>query len=231
MASIAPEPRFSRVASLIADPTRARMLALLLSGEARTASELARFAGVTAQSASTQLGQLVDGGIIIVRRQGRHKYFALADADIAHALEALSLVAERDQVTTRWNRGQFKAMKFARRCYGHLAGELGVRQLEALVQQGLLERQESGFVLSAAGHRWLEIIGIELESLATSRLAYCCMDWSERKDHLAGSLAKALLERYRQNDWLRDDRNSRALKLTPRGERELLPMLSSRAMT
>jgi DNA-binding transcriptional ArsR family regulator len=227
--SMALEPRFSRVAALIADPTRARMLALLLSGEARTASELARFAGVTAQSASTQLGQLVDGGLLIVRKQGRHKYFALADADIGHALEALSLLAERDDVTARWNREQYKAMKCARRCYGHLAGELGVAQFDMLHKNNFLKSVDGTLRLTDVGQLWLRKLGIDPDSLSRSRLAYPCMDWSERKDHLAGSLAKALLEHYLQNDWLREDRNSRALKVTPCGERELLPMFRTDA--
>jgi DNA-binding transcriptional ArsR family regulator len=190
--SMAPEPRFSRVAALIADPTRARMLALLLSGEARTASELARFAGVTAQSASTQLGQLVDGGLLIVRKQGRHKYFALADADIGHALEALSLVAERDDVTARWNREQYKAMKCARRCYGHLAGELGVAQFDMLHKHNFLKSVDGTLRLTDVGQLWLRKLGIDPDSLSRSRLAYPCMDWSERKDHLAGSATRTL---------------------------------------
>jgi DNA-binding transcriptional ArsR family regulator len=225
----APEPRFARIAALIADPTRSRMLALLMSGEHRTAGELAQFAGVTAQAATTQLAQLVEGGLLSVRQQGRYKYFALADAEIAHALEALSLVAERDGVNERWSRVQYKPMKCARRCYGHLAGELGVLQFEMLVRKRYLEHEGAALRLSAAGQSWLSEIGVDHASLPRSRLAYPCMDWSERKDHLAGSLAKALLERYEANDWLRSDRNSRALKLTPRGERELLPMLSPNA--
>jgi DNA-binding transcriptional ArsR family regulator len=99
-----PEPRFARIAAMMADPTRSRMLALLLSGESRTAGELARAAGITPQAATSQLAQLAEAGLVSVRPQGRHKYFALADADVAHALEALALVAERDAVAARWQR-------------------------------------------------------------------------------------------------------------------------------
>jgi DNA-binding transcriptional ArsR family regulator len=223
----APEPRFARIASLIADPTRARMLALLLSGEYRSAGELAKFAGVTAQAATTQLAQLVEGALVNVRKQGRHKYFALADSEIAHALEALSLVAERDGVSARWSRDTYKPLKCARRCYGHIAGELGVMQFEMLLRKRYLERDNDALALSASGREWISAIGAEIPETARTRLAYPCMDWSERKDHLAGALARALLDCYQKKDWLRADKASRALVVTPRGAQELLPMLRS----
>lgn len=201
------------------------MLALLLSGESpRTAGELARGAGVTPQAATSQLAQLQDAGLICVRQQGRHKYFALADADVAHALEALALVAERDDVAARWQRPGFRALKHARRCYGHLAGELGVAQLRMLLARGYLAESASGFELTPTGQQWLGSLSVVIDA-AHARLAYRCMDWSERQDHLAGTLAKALLDHYLQSDWLRVDKNSRALCATPAGEARLLPML------
>jgi DNA-binding transcriptional ArsR family regulator len=220
-----PEPRFARVAALIADPTRARMLSLLLSGEYRSAGELASFAGVTAQAATTQLAQLVDGSLVNVRKQGRHKYFALADSEIAHALEALSLVAERDEVSARWSRDSYKPLKCARRCYGHMAGELGVAQFDMLLRKRYLQAEVNGLKLSDAGRDWLGAIGVEVPTSSSAKLAYPCMDWSERRDHLAGALARALLDHYQANDWLRADRSSRALVVTPRGAQQLLPML------
>jgi DNA-binding transcriptional ArsR family regulator len=220
-----PEPRFSRIAAQIADPTRARMLAALLGGEYRSAGELASAAGITPQAASTQLAQLLDNALVAVRQQGRHKYFALADADVAHALEALSLVAERDNVSARWERPQYKPLKCARRCYGHMAGELGVAQLEMLLRCNYLEPAAQGMQLSTTGRQWAAQLGLNLAIKSAVRFAYPCMDWSERKDHLAGTLAKALLEHYLAQDWLRAERDSRALTLTPKGQRELLPLL------
>ena len=152
---ISPEPRFARIAAQLADPTRARMLAQLLGGQARTAGELARAAGVTPQAATSQLTQLLDAGLISVRPQGRHKYFTLADADVAHALEALALVTERDAVATRWQRPGYAPLKHARRCYGHLAGELGVAQLRMLLARGYLAGGDTGFALTPAGQAWL----------------------------------------------------------------------------
>lgn len=222
-----PEPRFSRVASIIADPSRARMLAALLGGEHRSAGELANVAGITPQAASTQLAQLVDNGLIAVRQQGRHKYFSLADADIARMLEALSMVAERDNVSARWDKPAYKHLKCARRCYGHMAGELGVAQFEMLMRQQFLEPTEQGLQLTSTGSAWAQQLGVVLPSKSTNRFAYPCMDWSERKDHLAGSLAKALLELYIAKNWLRATKETRALQLTPLGHQILSPLLNS----
>ena len=221
-----PEPRFSRIAAAIADPSRARMLGALLGGEHRSAGELAASAGITPQAASTQLAHLVDAALVAVRQQGRHKYFALADGDVAHALEALALIAERDTVSTRWERPAYKPLKCARRCYGHMAGQLGVAQFEMLLRCGYLRPSEIGLQLTNAGSMWLAALGITAPTKTSTRLAYPCMDWSERKDHLAGTLAKALLDRYLQTGWLRADVDSRVLKVTALGERELLPLLA-----
>ena len=219
------EPRFFRIAAVMADPTRSRMLAALLGGEHRSAGELATVAGVTAQAASTQLAQLVDSALVTMRQQGRHKYFALADAEVAHALEALSLVAERDTVSARWQRPSYKPLKHARRCYNHMAGELGVAQFEMLMRHGHLQAGEEGLRLSESGRAWTIELGIALPRKPDARFAYPCMDWSERKDHLAGTLSRALLEHYLEKHWLTADRDSRALNLTPKGQRELLPLL------
>jgi DNA-binding transcriptional ArsR family regulator len=230
-----PEPRFSRVAAVIADPTRARMLAALLGGEYRSAGELASAAGVTPQAASTQLAQLLDNGLIAMRQQGRHKYFSLADGDVARALEALSMVAERDNVSARWDKPGYKPLKCARRCYGHMAGELGVAQFEMLMRCGYLQpsaadsaSNETGLQLSNAGSTWLAELGVALPSKTSNRLAYPCMDWSERRDHLAGTLSKALLDHYVAKRWLTKHSDSRALTLTAQGQRMLTPLLNAR---
>lgn len=220
-----PEPRFSRIAAVIADPSRARMLAALLGGEYRSAGELATVAGITPQAASTQLAQMVDSGMVVLRTQGRHKYFTLADADVAHALEALSVVAERDRVSERWSKPAFQPLKCARRCYGHLAGEMGVAQFAMLTRCRYLELTEQGLRLTDAGHIWLDNLGVAMPKTSAARFAYPCMDWSERKDHLAGALAKALLEHYVAQQWLATQRVSRALHLTLKGQRMLIPLL------
>ena len=222
---IAPEPRFARTAAVIADPSRARMLALLLGGEARSGGELARAVSITPQTASTHLAQLLDANLVTLRTQGRHRYFTLADADVAHMLEALSLVAERDQVRTRWDTPAYKPLKHARSCYCHLAGVLGVHQHDALIAQRVLVAGSDGaLTLTDDAETWLRNAGFDHDMIASlqrdalkKRFAYRCMDWSERREHLAGVFATKLLAHFLETGWLRKDKNSRALTETPRG--------------
>ena len=222
---ITPEPRFARTAAVIADPSRARMLALLLGGEARSAGELARAVSITPQTASTHLAQLLDANLVTLRTQGRHRYFTLADADVAHMLEALSFVAERDEVRTRWDTPAYKPLKYARSCYCHLAGVLGVRQHDALLAQRVLVADSDGaLTLSATAATWLRDVGFNDEAIALlqrdsakKRFAYGCMDWSERREHLAGVLATKLLAHYLARGWLQKAKAQRALVLTPSG--------------
>ncbi len=211
------EPRFYRIAALMGDPTRARMLAILLGGEYRTAGELATAANITAQAASTQLAQLIDGGLLTARTQGRYKYFAIADAEVGHALEVLSLIAQRDRVSARWDSPTQRHLKCARRCYGHLAGGLGVAQYQMLIERKFLGAQSAGLALTAAGQAWLSKIGVAAPMTAAHRFAYPCMDWSERKDHLAGALAKSLLDLYLAKSWVKPIPSSRALTITSIG--------------
>ena len=230
-----PEPRFARTASLIADPSRARMLTLLLGGEARSAGELARAVSITAQTASSHLGQLLDAGLVKLRAQGRHRYYTLADADVAHMLEALSMVAERDDVRTRWDTPAYKPLKYARSCYCHLAGELGVQQHEALRARGVLVAGPEGALTFGNGAAdWLReakfsdnaIVSLQRES-TKKRFAYSCMDWSERREHLAGAFATRLLSQFIETGWLRKDATSRALATTPPGARALTSLFGS----
>jgi DNA-binding transcriptional ArsR family regulator len=226
MSSPSPEPRFARIAAMIGDPTRARMLAALMGGQYLAAGELAEVAGVTAQTASTHLTQLVDNELVVVRTQGRHRYFRLADADIGHALEALSLVAERAGSADKWNHGAYKPLKAARTCYSHLAGELGVALFDGLLARGTLAPRDGQFVLTDVGRHELQALGVALPAGGSKRQAYACLDWSERRDHLAGSLAVSLLDHAIAHGWLRRVAGSRALTLTPDGRRALAPWLS-----
>ena len=230
-----PEPRFARTAALIADPSRARMLTLLLGGEARSAGELARAVSITPQTASTHLTQLLDAGLVKLRAQGRHRYFTLADADVAHMLEALSMVAERDDVRSRWDTPAYKPLKYARSCYCHLAGELGVRQHDALLAQGVLvQSAEGSFALGDGAAQWLKEAHFDDETIAAlqrdstkKRFAYSCMDWSERREHLAGVFATKLLAHFIETGWLRKDKAGRALTETPPGARALATLFAT----
>jgi DNA-binding transcriptional ArsR family regulator len=228
-----PEPRFARVAAIIGDPTRARMLSALMGGQYMAAGELAAVAGVSAQTATGHLTKLIDSELVILRTQGRHRYFRLANEEIGHALEALSLVAESSASEAKWSQGAYKPLKFARTCYSHLAGELGVALFEGLLARGTLSRAAIGerggeLQLTDSGREELAGMGIALprvSSAAMSRFAYACVDWSERRDHLAGGLAVALLDHGVKHGWLRRTEGSRALKLTPTGAKALAPWL------
>lgn len=221
-----PEPRFAKIAAMIGDPTRARMLSALMGGGFLAAGELAQAAGVTPQTASTHIAKLVDSELVVARTQGRHRYFRLADADIAHALEALSLVAERSAGAGKWEQGAYKPLKAARTCYSHLAGELGVKLFEGLLARGTLVPQDGHFALTETGREELADLGVELpSSSATRRFAYPCLDWSERRDHLAGTLAVAMLEQGIEKGWLLRTKDSRALTLTRSGELAWAPWL------
>ena len=222
-----PEPRFAKIAAMIGDPTRARMLSALMGGQFLAAGELAAASGVTAQTASGHIAKLVDAELVVVRTQGRHRYFRLADAEIAHALEALSLVAERSAQADKWSQGAYKPLKAARTCYSHLAGELGVALFEGLLARGTLAPSEGHFVLSDDGRDELAQLGLALPATGSRRIAYPCLDWSERRDHLAGTLAVSLLELSLERDWLRRVEGSRALRLTPSGKQALAPWLEA----
>jgi len=219
---VSPEPRFARIAAMIGDPTRARMLSALMGGQYLAAGELAAAAGISAQTASGHIAKLLGSELVVQRIQGRHRYMRLADAEVGHALEALSLVAERYAGTRKWEQGVYKPLKAARTCYGHLACELGVALFQGLLARGTLPAQDDHFVVSGAGGNELAALGLTLPAgSGTRRYAYRCLDWSERRDHLAGGLAAALLGHAIERGWLRRQPESRALTLTPPGRQAL----------
>lgn len=225
-----PEPRFARVAAMMGDPTRARMLALLLGNPCATAGEIARCAGITPQTASAHLVKMMRAELIAARQQGRHRYFRLANDEVAHALEALSVVAERRAVGSRavqWARGAYRPLREARSCYGHLAGRLGVALHDRLLEGRFLTLMEETYRLSGDGRAMLEGLGLGVERFEHARqpLVYPCLDWSERRDHFAGPLAVALLGHFLARRWLRRIDGTRAVAPTPAGRRELAGLL------
>ena len=218
-----PEPRFVKVAAMIGDPTRARVLSALMGGEFLAAGELAAAAGVSAQTASAHIAKLLDAELVVLRTQGRHRYVRLAAEEVAHAREALSFVAERSADADKWEHGADKPLKAARTCYRHIAGELGVALFEGLLARGTLTARDGHCALSEAGGVELCDLGIALpaDTGMSRRFAHACFDWSERRDHLAGSLAVTLLDHSLDQGWLRRTKDSRALRLTPPGEKAL----------
>jgi DNA-binding transcriptional ArsR family regulator len=217
---------------MIADPARSRMLAYLLDGQYASAGELAAAAGVQPSTASAHLDKLRRADLVVCESRGRHRYFKLADGEVAHALQALALVAERGAHDRAWAHPERQRLREARCCYGHVAGRLGVALWEQLRRDDRLRETPSGAELTAAGHAWLATLGFSAAlPRAGQRLAYGCLDWSERRDHMAGSLARQLFEHLLAQGWVRQRTKSstagghRVLDITPRGRRELLPRL------
>ena len=228
------EPRLARIAALVAEPSRARMLAFLLSGEYASAGELARTASVGAATASAHLVKLVDAGLLACEPRGRHRYFRIADADVAHALEALAMVAERSSHDREWSAPARLRLREARCCYGHMAGRRGVALLERLLARGWLVDAADGYALTEAGVAGLAELGFDAANFtaqpgvgSSHRIAYPCLDWSERRDHLAGKLASGLLTHFIARGWLRRIGAERALELTPPGQQALAPLLAA----
>lgn len=222
------EPRLARVAAMVADPARSRMLAYLLSGEYASASELAKAASVTPATASGHLARLLDERFLVCEARGRHRYYRLANADVAHALEALAVVAERAEHDAAWAHPERARLREARCCYGHLAGRLGVQIYRALQAVDGLRSTDRGFELTDAGLQWLSQWGLTPAAPSSARrYAYPCLDWSERRDHLAGQLAEQMFQHLLAQDWVRKG-PGRAVSLTPMGERHFLPCLERR---
>lgn len=223
------EPRLARVAAIVADPARSRMLAYLLAGEYASASELAKAASVTPATASGHLRRLLDAKFVVCEPRGRHRYYRLADAEVAHALETLALVAERGDHDAAWAHPQRARLRLARCCYGHLAGQLGVSVFDALQRGGRLAPTSDGFGLTDSGRVWLGGLGMNPSPPnGRRRFAYRCLDWSERRDHLAGQLADELYQHFTTAGWLRRA-SGRAVEITVSGQRELLPRLNEDA--
>lgn len=210
-------------AALIGDPTRAAMLQALQDGRAQPASALAWAAGVTAQAASNHLAKLVDGGLLGVEREGRHRYYRLASAEVAHALEALSVLAAPVRSLETPRSPKARALRDARCCYGHLAGRLGVKVCEALVAQALIEPAgDKLFAVTEPGRRWFEDLGVAVDSLRSPRgVARQCLDWTERRHHLAGPLGVKLLEAMTARGWLALETQGRAVRVTAEGAKAL----------
>lgn len=214
-------PSIAPVAALIGDPARANMLSALLGGKALTASELAQEAGITAQTASSHLSKLEGGGLLTAVKQGRHRYFRLANSDVAELLEKIMGVAARTGASRVRPGPRDPAMRHARVCYDHLAGEMGVQLFDSLVKKGALADRDGDLHLTKRGEAFLREFGIEPADFAHPRRPLCksCLDWSMRRSHLAGSIGAALYTRITDLGWAKRDRSSRAVFFSRSGER------------
>lgn len=224
-------PHIARIAALIGDSGRAEVLTALMTDRALTATELAAVAGVTKQTISAHLAKLLDAGLLCVEQQGRHRYFRLANQDVAQLLESLMNVAFRAGAVRLRSSPREPALRRARMCYDHLAGEVGVQFYEALVGQGLLQATADGAAVTPEGAAWFAQVGIDTAALARQRRTLCrpCLDWSERRHHLGGALGAALLQRLMEGGWARRVADSRVVQFTPKGEMALRDWLAATA--
>ena len=212
-------PDIARVAALIGEPARANILTALMSGKALTATELAAEAGVTAQTASAHLAKLGDGGLLRDRKQGRHKYFSLANDDVAAVLEGLmGLAAGSGHLRTRTGPKE-SYLRDARVCYNHLAGSMGIAMFDAMLLSNQIVLANSNVSLTSAGRNKAEALGIDVTALSAQKTPLCCecLDWSERRSHLAGSLGRAYLLRFENLGWASRDPKSRAVHFSMQG--------------
>jgi DNA-binding transcriptional ArsR family regulator len=217
-------PDIALLGSLIGDPARANMLTALMSGKALTASELAAEASVTLQTTSAHLRKLEAGGLVRQRKQGRHRYFSLAGDDVGSVLESMmGLAAKKGHSRTRTGPKE-PALRKARVCYNHLAGEFGVRLFDHLLAQKYLLESAETIDLTDAGRSFIREFGIDVEALRKSRRPLCisCLDWSARRTHLAGSLGTAFLDRFYDLGWAARQQGSRVVRFSAKGEQRFL---------
>lgn len=219
---------FAEIAALAGDPARVNMLHALMDGRALTAGELAGVAGITPQTASGHLGRLTAGGIIVVEKQGKHRYHRLASPAVADMIESIMRVAAelapmRANVTVG---PKDEALRKARTCYDHFAGRLGVALADAMVGRGYVELADEAGIVTDSGIAFLESLGIAVEPLLQRRtrrsgrvLCRPCLDWSERRPHLAGAVGAAICKHCLEHGWARRVDGSRAVAVTPSGER------------
>ncbi|MGD9785501.1 MAG: ArsR/SmtB family transcription factor [Hyphomicrobiaceae bacterium] len=218
--------RFSQIAAMLAEPPRSMMMLALMDRRALTASELARVGGVTPQTASGHLARLLEAGLIAVAAQGRHRYFQIASADVGRMIEGILQVAAQAPVPCKRTGPAEAALRRARTCYDHIAGRLGVTLAEALVERGRLVMDTDGARLTSEGWAFLEHVGLALPSeervggrAKARRRVLCrpCLDWSERRPHLAGAVGAALLDTALKQTWVRREEGTRALAITQKG--------------
>jgi DNA-binding transcriptional ArsR family regulator len=225
-------PDIAMVASLVGDPARSNMLTALMTGRALTATELAHQAGITPQTASSHLSKLEAGGLIEQEKQGRHRYFRLSDSDVAGVLEGLAGLAARAGHMRVRTGPKDPALRRARVCYDHLAGDLGVQMLDSMKQQRLVRQHKHEIKLTAEGARFMaSALQIDAEKLVHPRRPLCkaCLDWSERRHHLAGTLGAAVMNRLTELKWAARDPapGSRVVNFSRTGEKRFAALFGN----
>ncbi|MGE7918639.1 ArsR/SmtB family transcription factor [Viridibacillus sp. NPDC093762] len=213
-------PNVAEVASLLGETSRATILTSLMDGRFHTASELAYMAAVTPQTASFHLAKLVEGNLVKVEKQGRHRYYQLAGGEVARILESLLAISPLPEVCSLKQSSQVKLLQEARTCYDHLAGKLGINLTESMLNSGYLKKEEREFIVTPKGEHFFTEFGIDLNILKRKRrsFSHACLDWSERQHHLAGALGHGLMTHFFNLGWIVRVPSIRAVKITDKGK-------------
>lgn len=217
------EDSFIATASLLCEPSRARILWNLLDGRAYTATELACVSDLSASSVSNHLSRLLKGEIVKVDIQGKHRYYSFANDEVAYVVESLANLAREKGVCGPEKPLAKDDVKYCRSCYDHLAGKVGVQIADGLLSRGLIRLRNKNFIITEKGDTFFRDFGLDIQTLQKQRrfFAKACLDWSERKYHLAGSLGAALFNEMLRKDWLRRTKDSRVIVITSLGQREV----------
>lgn len=218
------EEHFSQIVALIGERARAKMLWNLLDGRAYTATELATCADISKQACSNHLQKLIDAKILVVEKQGRYRYYRFASDQIALVIENLASIVPPDIELKKTTKEVLpEGIRFARTCYDHLAGRLGVQITNCLLEKGVIVRHADQYEVSEIGNHWFYNQGINIADLKKSKrkFAYPCLDWSERKHHIGGALGCALLRNFLEKDWVRRKSDCRSVILTGKGKKEM----------
>ncbi|MFP7471215.1 metalloregulator ArsR/SmtB family transcription factor [Niallia taxi] len=213
-------PNITALTALLTEESRATILAGLMDGKYHTASELAYMAKITPQTASFHLTKLVENNLVTTEKNGRFRYFRLANEEVANTLEILMSISPPPEIRSLKQSSQLKRLENARTCYDHLAGRVSVQLTKIMEDAGYIERSDKQFIVTAKGESFFQKLGLDLVGLSKKRrsFSHACLDWSERTHHLGGALGNGLFERYIELGWIEAKENSREIMFTARGK-------------
>jgi DNA-binding transcriptional ArsR family regulator len=221
-------PDASTIASLISDPSRAAILTALMDGRSHPAGDLAYAANIKPQTASFHLAKMLEANVVSLEKQGRHRYYRIENFEIAKALETLLALSPQPKVNSFKQVTENESLRLARTCYDHLAGKLGVKLMDALVDKGYIIEKSNDILITKDGEIFFESFGIRLDFVRKKRRSFVhkCLDWSERRHHIAGALGHELIERFFELQWIERMEKTRAIRITSAGRKGLIKLLS-----
>ncbi|RAS71695.1 ArsR/SmtB family transcription factor [Priestia endophytica] len=216
-------PNVAKIATLVSESSRAAILTVLLDGRFHPVNELAYMAGIKPQTASFHLTKMMNANVVAVEKQGRHRYYGILNEEVAQVMESLLSLAPPVEVKSLKQATEEKQIRFARTCYDHLAGSLGIQLKDSLIEKGFLSEEQNEFLITEEGHEFFKALQIDMGKARKKRRSFSpkCLDWSERRHHIAGSLGNVILEKLLELNWIQRLPNTRAIKITSEGKRGL----------